>query len=336
MFCKNCGAELKPGTRFCPYCGVAVSADADAPGACDASDAADAGNGLDDGLGDDGQNDDGLGGISYDPNLTQPMPLGSGYGAQAPRPVPQEPHEAPPQQPYIPSARHNRDYGDFGDRGNRGHGGAKTALVALLVVALCAAAAALVVFYVLPSFGQGGNATIAKSDDSSSSDSSKTITLGQSSGDDSSSSDSEHVGFKGITKAEATSTLPTDQYDSYGTDHLIDGDNTTCWSEGVSGLGVGESVTLSGDGVQTFSSFTIANGFQKSESIYYKNPRPTKLGVFVDGNKVMSVDLADSFGSTQSFTLPKPVDGTNITFQIEAATPGSKYEDTSISEITVQ
>lgn len=333
MFCKNCGAELKPGTRFCPYCGVAVSADADAPGAGDASDAADAGNGLDDGLGDDGQNDDGLGGGSYDPNLTQPMPLGSGYGAQAPRPVPQEPHEAPPQQPYIPGARRNRDYGD---RGNRNHGGAKTALVALLVVALCAAAAALVVFYVLPSFGQGGNATIAKSDDSSSSDSSKTITLGQSSGDDSSSSDSSQVGFKGITKAEATSTLPTDQYDSYGVDHLIDGDNTTCWSEGVSGLGVGESVTLSGDGVQTFSSFTIANGFQKSESIYYKNPRPTKLGVFVDGNKVMSVDLADSFGSTQSFTLPKPVDGTNITFQIEAATPGSKYEDTSISEITVQ
>ncbi|RRF90861.1 MAG: zinc ribbon domain-containing protein [Coriobacteriaceae bacterium] len=334
MFCKNCGAELKPGTRFCPYCGVAVGADADTP---DADGAADADDGRgDDGLSDGLDNDDGLGGGSYDPNLTQPMPLGSGYGAQAPRPVPQEPHEAPPQQPYIPGARRNRDYGDYGDRGNRGHGGAKAALVALLVVALCAAAAALVVFYVLPSFGQGGNATIAKSDDSSSSDSSKTITLGQSSGDDSSSSDSEHVGFKGITKAEATSTLPTDQYDSYGTDHLIDGDNTTCWSEGVSGLGVGESVTLSGDGVQTFSSFTIANGFQKSESIYYKNPRPTKLGVFVDGNKVMSVDLADSFGSTQSFTLPKPVDGTNITFQIEAATPGSKYEDTSISEITVQ
>jgi len=323
MFCKNCGAELKPGTRFCPYCGEATGADEE--GVTNDADATPT-------------SDEPMGTPAPDPNLTQPMPINSGYGAQAPRPVPQEPREAPPQQPYIPGARRERGYGDrgYGDRGSRGgHGGAKTALVALLVVALCAAAAALVVFYVLPSFGQGGEPTIAKSDDSSSSSGSKTITLGQSSGDDDSSSSSSHVGFKSITKAEATSTLPTDQYDSYGVEHLIDDDTTTCWSEGVSGLGVGESVTLSGDGKQTFSSFTIANGFQKSESIYYKNPRPTKLGVFVDGKKVMDVDLADSFGSTQSFTLPEPVDGTNITFQIEAATPGSKYEDTSISEITV-
>lgn len=306
MFCKNCGAELKPGTRFCPYCGTPVSADE--PEANGASGAA-------------------AGGAAPDPNLTQPMPLGGGYGAQAPRPVPQTPREAPPQQPYI------RDRRDRGTRGG-GHGGSQTALLALLVVALCAAAAAIVVALVLPGMGQGGEATIAKSDDSGSSSGSKTITLGQSTEDDSSSSDA-HVGFKGITKAEATSTLPTDQYDSYGTDHLIDGDVTTCWAEGVSGLGVGESVTLSGDGTQTFSSFSIANGFQKSESIYYKNPRATRLGVYVDGSKVMDVDLADSFGTTQSFTLPEPVDGTSITFKIEAATPGSKYEDTSISEITV-
>jgi uncharacterized membrane protein YvbJ len=26
MFCTNCGAKIKPGTRFCPQCGADLSA----------------------------------------------------------------------------------------------------------------------------------------------------------------------------------------------------------------------------------------------------------------------------------------------------------------------
>ena len=330
MFCTNCGAKIKPGTRFCPQCGADLSAMADA-------DETVAGEALGDAQ-----------------DLTQPMPpahasweprqASSEYsgqdepssqdewqatspqamagGAVAPREVPQA-----PAHPKAGSLRPDPE-----------HGGRKVALIALGVLALCAAAVAGVILGVMPMLNANHKEpSIVRTDDSSSSNGTKKITLGGSGEDDAgSSSIDEHVGFKGVTRASASSTLPTDQYASYGAQNLIDGNVTTCWAEGASGLGIGESVTLSGDERQTFSAFSIANGYQKSESLYHKNPRATRLGVSVDGKKVMDVDLPDNeFGSITRFELPEPVDGNSITFTIEAATPGSKYEDTSISEITV-
>lgn len=243
-------------------------------------------------------------------------------GAVAPREVPQT-----PARPKAGSLRPDPE-----------RGGRKVALIALGVLALCAAAVTGVILGVMPMLSANHREpSIVRTDDSSSSGDTKKIALGGSDEDDADSSSSEeHAGFKGITRASASSTLPTDQYADYGAQNLIDGNVTTCWAEGASGLGVGESVTLSGNGRQTFSAFSIANGYQKSESLYYKNPRATKLGVSVDGKKVMDADLPDNeFGSITRFELPEPVDGNSITFTIEAATPGSKYEDTTISEITV-
>ncbi|MST60599.1 NADase-type glycan-binding domain-containing protein [Parafannyhessea umbonata] len=330
MFCTNCGAKIKPGTRFCPQCGADLSAMADA-------DETVAGEALGDAQ-----------------DLTQPMPpahasweprqASSEYsgqdepssqdewqatspqamagGAVAPREVPQA-----PAHPKAGSLRPDPE-----------RGGRKVALIALGVLALCAAAVAGVILGVMPMINANHKEpSIVRTDDSSSSNGTKKITLGGSDEDDADSSSSEeHVGFKGVTRASASSTLPTDQYADYGAQNLIDGNVTTCWAEGASGLGIRESVTLSGDERQTFSAVSIANGYQKSESLYYKNPRATRLGVSVDGKKVMDVDLPDNeFGSITRFELPEPVDGNSITFTIEAATPGSKYEDTSISEITV-
>jgi hypothetical protein len=330
MFCTNCGAKIKPGTRFCPQCGADLSAMANA-------DETVAGEALGDAQ-----------------DLTQPMPpahasweprqASSEYsgqdepssqdelqatspqamagGAVAPREVPQA-----PARPKAGSLRPDPE-----------RGGRKVALIALGVLALCAAAVAGVILGVMPMLNANHKEpSIVRTDDSSSSGGTKKITLGGSDEDDADSSSSEeHVGFKGVTRASASSTLPTDQYADYGAQNLIDGNVTTCWAEGASGLGIRESVTLSGDERQTFSAVSIANGYQKSESLYYKNPRATRLGVSVDGKKVMDVDLPDNeFGSITRFELPEPVDGNSITFTIEAATPGSKYEDTSISEITV-
>lgn len=327
MFCTNCGAKIKPGTRFCPQCGADLCAMADPKGpvAGEAPDKAQ--------------------------DLTQPMPPAHASweprqaasadstqsaqgerraepgqamagGAVAPREVPQT-----PARPKAGSLRPDPE-----------RGGRKVALIALGVLALCAAAVTGVILGVMPMLSANHREpSIVRTDDSSSSGDTKKIALGGSDEDDADSSSSEeHTGFKGITRASASSTLPTDQYADYGAQNLIDGNVTTGWAEGASGLGIGESVTLSGNGRQTFSAFSIANGYQKSESLYYKNPRATKLGVSVDGKKVMDADLPDNeFGSITRFELPEPVDGNSITFTIEAATPGSKYEDTTISEITV-
>lgn len=149
------------------------------------------------------------------------------------------------------------------------------------------------------------------------------------------SSAATHVGFRGITSATASSTLATDKISTYYASNVLDGNPTTCWSEGVDGDGVGESITLSGSGTQTFSGFTITNGFQKTERIYQLNPRPTTLDVSVDGTKVMTATIEDAFGKQFTFDLPQPTDGTSITFTIAGVAPGIKYHDCSISDITV-
>jgi hypothetical protein len=330
MFCTNCGAKIKPGTRFCPQCGADLSAMAAA-------------------------NETVAGEAPVDAqDLTQPMPpahaswkarQASNEDAGQDEPSSQDERQATSPQAMAGGAVAPREVPQAPARPKAGslrpdpeRGGRKVALIALGVLALCAAAVAGVILGVMPMLNANHKEpSIVRTDDSSSSSGTKKITLGGSDEDDAGSSSSEeHVGFKGVTRASASSTLPTDQYASYGAQNLIDGNVTTCWAEGASGLGIGESVTLSGDVRQTFSALSIANGYQKSESLYHKNPRATRLGVSVDGKKVMDVDLPDNeFGSITRFELPEPVDGNSITFTIEAATPGSKYEDTSISEITV-
>lgn len=180
------------------------------------------------------------------------------------------------------------------------------------------------------SASNGSSTTSGSSSKSSSSQSSSADGISKS------STTTQHVGFKGITNATSSSTLAPDKFGSYGPLHLLDGDPTTCWSEGVDGLGVGESITLSGDDLQTFSGFRITNGYQQSEKIYYMNPRASKIEVQVDGQKIGDVTpRTDDYGYTDDFSFTQPIDGTSITFVIKDVVAGTKYQDTSISDITV-
>ena len=266
MFCTNCGAKIKPGTRFCPQCGADLSAMADANEI--AADEMAAGETPGDAQ-----------------DLTQPMP--PAHASWKPRQASDEDAGQDEQQATSPQAM---------------AGGA----VAPREVPQAPAR---------PKAGP----SIVRSDDSSSSSGTKKITLGGSDEDDAGSSSSEeHVGFKGVTRASASSTLPTDQYADYGAQNLIDGNVTTCWAEGASGLGIGESVTLSGDERQTFGRLIPSADWIKADYDQEKNASFLAAGTVVE-----------------FVELPKPVDGNSITFTIEAASPGSRYEDTSISEITV-
>ncbi|MBM6988961.1 MAG: zinc-ribbon domain-containing protein, partial [Olsenella umbonata] len=141
MFCTNCGAKIKPGTRFCPQCGADLSAMADANEI--AADEMAAGETPGDAQ-----------------DLTQPMPPAHASwkprqasdedagqdeqqatspqamagGAVAPREVPQA-----PARPKAGSLRPDPE-----------RGGRKVALIALGVLALCAAAVAGVILGVMP------------------------------------------------------------------------------------------------------------------------------------------------------------------------------------------
>lgn len=153
--------------------------------------------------------------------------------------------------------------------------------------------------------------------------------------EDDTTGDDGLAGFSGITQAVASSTLDPYESNTYDASNVLDGNPSTCWSEGAAGDGVGEYITLSGSAVQTFSGFSITNGYQKSNEIYYENPRPTAIDVLVDGDKVMSITLADVYGMTYNYSLTTPMDGTSITFLITSVAEGNTYSDCCISDIDV-
>ena len=144
-----------------------------------------------------------------------------------------------------------------------------------------------------------------------------------------------NVSMSAVSGTSASSYLVEPQYGiSHGPELVIDGSLSTGWVENVPGQGIGESVTLSLDGVYRVSGFTINAGYQKSSSLYYKNSRPASLLVtFSDGSSVR-LDLEDYFGQ-QTFTFDRPVETTSVTFTIESVYAGNKYQDTVISEISL-
>ena len=109
----------------------------------------------------------------------------------------------------------------------------------------------------------------------------------------------------------------------------------SAWVEGVSGSGLNEWISLSGGGEQGFSGFTIWSGYQKSDRHYEMNARPSRVGVYVDGELVGRFDLEDAGLTSQRIDFGSTYPGSELRIAVESAYPGSKYEDCAISEIEV-
>lgn len=156
---------------------------------------------------------------------------------------------------------------------------------------------------------------------------------------------------------------------TYGAPHLIDGDEHTAWAEGAKGTGVGSVVVVplpAGSGPME-----IRGGFGKSPELYQANGRPRKVEVLLLGQGVSvfgaqydawraipllgrgEVELKDVDG-WQPLTLPaagpppatwkpggppgtvaNPADQhpAYVAIRILSVYPGTRYEDTCISEI---
>ena len=132
--------------------------------------------------------------------------------------------------------------------------------------------------------------------------------------------------------AYASSTL-TDSYGTYPASNACDGSESTTWSEGVNGNGIGQTITFSFDSVE-LAGFAVYGGFQKDSTRYYKNSRPKKLNVYVDGAYQCTVTLEDEM-EVQRFDFEGPVYGSTLTLEIASVYTGSKCTDTCISEVYI-
>ena len=117
-------------------------------------------------------------------------------------------------------------------------------------------------------------------------------------------------------------------------DRVIDGSLETAWVEGVPGYGVGQSITLVFDGEYQISGLNIWAGYHKSEELFYKNARPQQIRVIFTGGEEVTYSLQDVMRK-QTLYFDAPVVTDAVTILIDSVYPGTVYEDTVISEITL-
>jgi hypothetical protein len=122
----------------------------------------------------------------------------------------------------------------------------------------------------------------------------------------------------------------------YGPESLFDGANDTAWVEGVDGQGIGEWVIVEFDQTRMIHAIIIHNGYNKDRDIYLKNSRVKELTVEFSKDQRKKVLLKDS-GSPQPIPLPKdqPLRANKVKLTIESVYPGTKWDDTAISELHI-
>ena len=138
-----------------------------------------------------------------------------------------------------------------------------------------------------------------------------------------------------ISSIEASSYLEEEDYDiSHDADKIIDGDNKTAWCENANGDGIGETITISLSEDCVIHGIKILNGYQKSDDLYYKNSRPSSLDIYFSDGQYESINLTDNLG-WQTFDFDNYYISNTIEISIQDVYPGSKYDDTLITEIKI-
>lgn len=139
------------------------------------------------------------------------------------------------------------------------------------------------------------------------------------------------VGAEYISSCEASSALA--EYNMvHSAERVCDGSMAKAWCEGASGQGYGETLTIFFSEECEVSGFIIYNGYQKDEKRFYNNSRPAQLTISFSDGESQLIDLEDGMGA-QTVHLDTSHISDSISFTIEEVYPGSKFEDTLISEI---
>jgi hypothetical protein len=126
--------------------------------------------------------------------------------------------------------------------------------------------------------------------------------------------------------------------ENYHPNYIGDDDPKTAWVEGAKGTGVGEWIRIKVTAMDGASKarLSIRNGYQKSDKLFRANGRPAKILVTLLPSKTAKeVTLADKEG-TQDVVVEQPAGALDtIEIKIVSVYPGTKYEDTCISDVGV-
>lgn len=139
--------------------------------------------------------------------------------------------------------------------------------------------------------------------------------------------------------AYSSSDLPSDtvngQYYSYEAENAIDGDLSTCWCEGMSGSGIGESITVYPEEDEvTIDTLYIANGIMTSETAYRYNNRVKRCRLEFSDGTLYEAAFPDKYSDQPTeLEFPEELTVSWVTITIVEVYEGEKYDDTCIAEI---
>ena len=117
----------------------------------------------------------------------------------------------------------------------------------------------------------------------------------------------------------------------YGAAFLNDGDTSTPWEEGVEGDGIGEQITYEPESGTKLQVIRIYPGNGRSDKAFQENNRPKTITLEIDGKK-QALNFDDA-GHFYTFSSKKPVTAKQVKLIIDSVYPGSKWQDTCISEV---
>ncbi len=129
----------------------------------------------------------------------------------------------------------------------------------------------------------------------------------------------------------ASSVLDPQYGNRYGPANLTDGNLSTAWVEGISGNGTGEKVLFTFPRPRLLAGFEIVNGYAKNQDIFRKNARIKTARITLSDNTEETISLLDTMKSRR-YTFTTPVETTWLELEIGSVFPGSKYQDTALTE----
>jgi hypothetical protein len=132
----------------------------------------------------------------------------------------------------------------------------------------------------------------------------------------------------------ASSVLPPQGRNRYGVGRALDFNEKTAWVEGVKGNGEGEWLELDLGSESHFQTLNLVNGYAKSNRAFSSNGRVRALRVETADGLDLRLQLKDSMRQ-QSFRLPRKVVSPWLRLTILSVYPGSRWQDTAISEVWV-
>ena len=151
--------------------------------------------------------------------------------------------------------------------------------------------------------------------------------------------------------------------EGYLTENLTDQDPGTTWAEDEAGYGEGSEITLRAEKLSKVHGIRFGSGFLKSMSLYEENGCPSKYTIILDDKTViipgdgwvgwdagftpLRLDDPDSVEDiingtdyenyiyTDCVSFGREFTAREITIRIDKVRPGTRYQDTCISEIYV-